>query len=570
MTPGLDEIRSALRKILASPNFAQAARQREFLRYVVEETLAGRGDKLKGYIIAIDVFGKGPDFDAQGDPYVRVEARRLRQRLAEYYLAEGANDKVRIELKRGSYAPEFSFAPSAEAPAPDGSDGLGRLRWSRGKSVIAGCVVVATALAFAFALRFRGDDVGARMGEVAGTPPRLRVETFENIGDPEFDYFAYGLTEDILVRLGNYAPRIRLFSVDRREDIERLALESAADYELTGTVAHMGDTVRVTARLVDARSGRQIWTEGYNERLEVSPLFQIQARISAAVATAVGEPFGPVADAEVDRVTQQPATTLDLYECSLRYLYAMRTLSRSDQTMARECFERFAARDALDAASWAMLSLLYRWEYEGGYDLLDGAEPAIGKALDAARRALDLGGDRSVPHHAMALARLAAHDFTGAKDSTERTLARDPPLASLPAIGLDLIRLGERDRGLAIALEGIERGPRTSPFFFIGPAIYYIGAGDNEEALNWAERIDAPDYIIGQVLTAALAAELGQSERARRQVNRILAAYPGFAEYGRVLIDRWAFGADVNAVLIEGLGRAGVTLADPGQARNGL
>ena len=82
--PSPEEVRAALERILASRCFEQAARSSAFLRFVVEQTLAGQGGRLKGYTIAVEVFGRPPDFDAQTDPLVRVEAGRLRRRLIEY------------------------------------------------------------------------------------------------------------------------------------------------------------------------------------------------------------------------------------------------------------------------------------------------------------------------------------------------------------------------------------------------------------------------------------------------------------------------------------------------------
>ena len=101
--PSPAEVRAALERVLASRCFEQAARSSGFLRFVVEQTLAGQGDRLKGYTIGVEVFGRPPDFDAQTDPLVRVEAGRLRRRLIEYYSDEGRDDPVRLDLPRGSY-----------------------------------------------------------------------------------------------------------------------------------------------------------------------------------------------------------------------------------------------------------------------------------------------------------------------------------------------------------------------------------------------------------------------------------------------------------------------------------
>ena len=102
--PSPSEVRAELDRILASRCFQQAGRASDFLRFVVEQTLDGAGQRLKGYTIGVEVFGRPADFDAQSDALVRVEAGRLRRRLVEYYAKEGAADTVKIELPRGTYA----------------------------------------------------------------------------------------------------------------------------------------------------------------------------------------------------------------------------------------------------------------------------------------------------------------------------------------------------------------------------------------------------------------------------------------------------------------------------------
>jgi hypothetical protein len=94
-------------KILASPGFADSPRVSSFLRYVVDLAVTGREADIKEFAIGVDVFGRTADFDPKTDPIVRVQAGRLRLKLAEYYGGEGREDLVRIEVPKGSYIPKF-------------------------------------------------------------------------------------------------------------------------------------------------------------------------------------------------------------------------------------------------------------------------------------------------------------------------------------------------------------------------------------------------------------------------------------------------------------------------------
>jgi hypothetical protein len=102
-------IREQLVRILTSGPFHQSPRRQRFLEYIVNETLAGRGERLKGYNVALEVFDRPNTFDSNVDPIVRMEAARLRDRLREYYEADGKGDPIRIDLPKGSYTPQIEF-----------------------------------------------------------------------------------------------------------------------------------------------------------------------------------------------------------------------------------------------------------------------------------------------------------------------------------------------------------------------------------------------------------------------------------------------------------------------------
>jgi serine/threonine-protein kinase len=112
-----------LRKVLESHAFRDAERLKSFLRYVVEETLAGRSTRLKEFLVGVDAFDKPPSFDPRLDPIVRVQARRLRNKLHTYYSTEGEGDRILIDMPKGSYVPVFTDREQDESwsRAPEGA-----------------------------------------------------------------------------------------------------------------------------------------------------------------------------------------------------------------------------------------------------------------------------------------------------------------------------------------------------------------------------------------------------------------------------------------------------------------
>src|SRR5688572_152246 len=104
MSPSADDVRRQLDRLLASAVFVNAGRMSRFLRFVVDKSLAGEGERLKEYVIGVEVFDRDASYDPRLDSIVRVEAARLRSKLAEYYAGEGRHDAVVLSLPKGGYA----------------------------------------------------------------------------------------------------------------------------------------------------------------------------------------------------------------------------------------------------------------------------------------------------------------------------------------------------------------------------------------------------------------------------------------------------------------------------------
>src|SRR5580700_5392233 len=105
-----EAVREELSRVLACHEFRSSKRSQDFLRYVVEHTLAGQADMLKERTIGIEVFGRSTSYEPSDDATVRVKAGDVRKRLGLYYAEQGAHNPVRIELPPGTYVPEFRWA----------------------------------------------------------------------------------------------------------------------------------------------------------------------------------------------------------------------------------------------------------------------------------------------------------------------------------------------------------------------------------------------------------------------------------------------------------------------------
>jgi adenylate cyclase len=271
---GHDEVRRQLDRMLASETFANAGRLSRLLKFIVDRALAGEGDHLKEYLLGVEVFDRGERYDPRLDSIVRVEARRLRAKLDEYYASAGINDPVVIAVARGSYVPTFA-RPSAQAPASTSR---------RGVTVMA--LLTAATLLIVTSVSWRWQPAAAPAVVVAVLP-------FEqHSGTPEDERLASRLTDAITSELArlNTVGVVSRTSARQFEGVRRPVREIAqslnANVLLEATVETSNERVVLTARLVDGIRDRKMWVENFeSSRADVARLARDVAGEVAAVAS---------------------------------------------------------------------------------------------------------------------------------------------------------------------------------------------------------------------------------------------------------------------------------------------
>jgi adenylate cyclase len=271
-----DQVRAALERVLAAPEFVNAARLSRFLRFAVEKSLAGAGAELKEYLLGVEVFDRGQDFDPRLDPIVRVEAGRLRGKLQQYYEGGGLSDPVRIVLRKGSYAPNFEAATTVAAP----SGGSPRLKW-----VIAATVVIGVAAAAFFLIRSQ-TSAGAEVLTIAAIPS-------SDSGNAEF---ADALAEAVSMELSRN-PGVRVIAwpviAEYRTRMGhlpetapgRIAKDLGVEAVLEVSVRQDQDRRRIAALLISPERGWKEWAGEY-ERGTSEP-FAVQREVARAIAEEV-------------------------------------------------------------------------------------------------------------------------------------------------------------------------------------------------------------------------------------------------------------------------------------------
>lgn len=272
-------IETQLDQVLSSKSFVPAPQLCRLLRFLVEQEIAGNGDQLKEYVLGVQALRKDESFDPRIDTAVRTEARRLRQRLAEYYQAEGREDAIEIALPKGSYRPAFQTRiepPAAPVAAP--------AKKARVPFWITAGVAAVVAGAAGWGIW--------QTSRTAPHTPSITVLPLESLSaDPEQEYFSDGLTDALFTDLAKFpglsvVSRTSAMQYKRtKKTIPQIARELKVDYVVEGTVTRVGDRVRISAQLIAAPTDRHIWAESY-ERAAADTL-SLQGELAQAIADQV-------------------------------------------------------------------------------------------------------------------------------------------------------------------------------------------------------------------------------------------------------------------------------------------
>jgi TolB-like protein/Flp pilus assembly protein TadD len=366
--------------------------------------------------------------------------------------------------------------------------------------------------------------------------PSIAVLPFQNLsGDPEQDYFADGVVEDIITGLS----RIKwLFVIARNSsftykghavDVKRVGRELGVRYVLEGSVRKAGERVRVSAQLAEAETGVHLWAERYDRRLE--DIFVLQDEITLSVVGAI-EPR--LRDAEIERVKRKRPDNLDAYDLVLRAIPHAYSVEPAEAAKALPLLEQALALEGDFAGAHGLLAwcheILFVW---AGFN-----EENRVSAILHAKAALTHGRDDAT---ALALGAFATamveHDRVTAIEAFERALTLSPSSAFTLYLGsVALGYAGEAERAIAWA----ERALRVSPMDRLSFAYHHALAvanflrGRYEEAANAARRAvqSNPQFSVAHCLFAAALAKLGRREEAEAAAARVLALQPSFSSRG--------------------------------------
>ncbi|MBE3133864.1 MAG: tetratricopeptide repeat protein, partial [Acidobacteria bacterium] len=529
-----DAIREALDRVLGSTALRHTDRLKRFLRFVVERTLDGRGSELKEYVVGVEVFERPASFDPRADPVVRVEARRLRFKLHDYYESEGGGDPVVIDLPKGSYVPAFRVRPSpgglatgtatavAAGSATAGSGPVSRRRFARRTVLIA---LSAAVFALGGVAVYLAVTAGARR---AAAVPTIAVLPFENVSaDPDNEHFCFGMVEELTTALAQVeGVRVvaRTSSSQFRvgKDVTEIGRQLHANLIVEGSVRKSGDRLRVTAQLINAVDGSHVWAHTFERT--VRDVFATQDEISLAITEALKR---RVVVPGAARASRRSPRDPDAYTLFLKGQYFRNRLTPDDVHRGIDYLSQAIARDPGFAPAHAELAAAYS---SLAFNEAAPPEREMALAKAEARKALALDSTRAEAHALLAwIAFFYDWNWPEAARGFARALELNPNLAEAYHRYAILLMAERRfDDALELSRKALDLDP-LSPRISANRGLILFCARRYDEAIRQARQALelAPQYALAHIYIGSSHAMQGRYGQAFQAYRAALAASPG-------------------------------------------
>lgn len=539
--PNAKAVTAQLERILNSSDFNASRRLKNFLRFVVTETLKGNAGQIKAYTIAVTVFGRTHSFDPQTDPVVRIEAGKLRSKLEHFYYARAGKESIRIDIPKGGYIPTFE-ALTSEAPSDAPQDAP---------------------------LPGNGDvfqEIPPPTPEAEKRPAAsLVVLPFVNLSrDERMNSFIDGLAEEIAGGLTRFEDMFVASSYSARQfrdqpaaSVCEIAAALGVRFVLHGSVQSDGDFVRICASLTHAGNGADIWAQRFDGSHTAS-LFSIQEDVTQKVVAQLGDCFGPIHRALWKEFQPNGRDPWEGAFCYQRWVACMDPALFQE---ARSALERAVEHYPNSAPPLALLADVYASDYQLGFD---SVPDALNQALHLAKSAQRLDTNCQGAYWSEALVHYLRRDREQFRRTIEQVLPLNPanPFMAVSA-GLLLGLSGQISRAMDMVNRAISLSPYSPRWYHIIPFMDYYMQEEYELALGEALQINAPTCFWDPLLRAAAYGGLGRRGEARSAYAELLHIQPTFVSRRERLLQGLFLSEPMHKKVLGGLRAAGLLPPSP-------
>lgn len=398
------------------------------------------------------------------------------------------------------------------------------------------------------------EDTGGTSG-IASEQPVIAVLPFSNLSAEFDEYFADGLTGDILTNLARFRDllvigRTSTFRFKGEQvSLDTLREQLNAGYVVEGSVRRAAGRVRISCQLIDAVTGGHLWADNFDREME--DIFSVQDEVTRTIAAALGV---KVQDAAQQRAMKKNRAELDAYDCVLRARPYTVTLSAEMHADARDLLETAVRRDPSNADAHALLANVYLAEHRFGSN--PRPDP-IGRALAMAEKAVHLDPQNAYARCWLAIVHFFQRDNDKFEAEARRALALNPNDPEILAdIGHFLAFMGEFERGLELSLKARELNPLHPGWYHFSTLRFHYDLGNYAEVLADIRKIAMPEFYWSHLFAAAALGQLDRREDAAKALAEMFRLKPDCVPRDELV--KWNAAPEDLEHLLEGLAKAGL------------
>ncbi len=394
--------------------------------------------------------------------------------------------------------------------------------------------------------------------------PSIAVLPFVNLSDePHHDTFADGLSENVITMLSKIP---NMFVIARSSTftykgkpvkVQQVAEELGVRFVLEGSIQRSGDRARISAQLVDALTGRQVWAEQYERGIK--DVFALQDDITQEVVTALQV---KLTEGEQARVWRGQTSKVEAYEHYLRGLESWRRFTKADNDKAQQLFEKAVTVDPNFAAAWVELARTYYLAARFGWS--DEPDKATARAAELAAKAVAIDDSQADAYAMLSNVALLERHYDEAVTYCEKALSLHPGAEATAHCARNFSYVGRPRESLELIKRAMRLSPYYPSWYLVTLGTAYRLMGDYPQAISamekWRDR--EPDTALAHITLAVTFEQAGREQEARAAVAEALRRDPRFSikQFARAML--YKDPAETKRIL-DALRKAGVPETRP-------
>ncbi len=390
---------------------------------------------------------------------------------------------------------------------------------------------------------------------VKGEKPVVAVLPFENMSSTaEHEYFADGLTEDIITALSRFR---ELLVIARNSTFQykgqavnasRIGHELNASYIVEGSVRRSANRIRITAQLIRVSDSTHLWADSYDRELE--DIFKVQDEVTQTIAATLGIRLH---NAARELAMHKNTADLNAYDCVLRARRYTTTLNDEEHALARDLLEKAIELDPSYADACALLANVYLAEHRFN---VNPRPKAMSRAFTMAQKAIELDPQNAYARCWLAITYFFQHENESFEQEAQKALALNPNDTEILAeLGQYYAFLGEFDRGIELTRRAMALNPLYPTWYYFCFTRKHLYEGDYAAVLAGLRKINMPNFYWSWLHKTVALGYLGDIDGASKALARLKSLVPNFS--ARDELYKWNTSHEYTALILDGLAKAG-------------